>query len=161
VNKRLSILLLVITSGIVFSCGDDDAEPENTITYEEQLAIDIEIIENYLAENNITAEVDDSGLHYVVHEEGTGDSPDLKSNVVVDYEGRLLSDETVFDSNEGFDFPLNRLITAWQIGLPKIKSGGSITLYCPSGLAYGTTGAGSSIPANANLIFDIELTEVK
>ena len=129
------------------------------VSFEEQMAIDIEILDEYLADNNITAQTDPSGLRYVIREQGDGPTPELTSTVRVGYEGTLLNGD-VFDANESAAFPLNNLIAGWQIGIPLIQEGGDITLYIPSGLAYGPQGRSGVIPANANLIFTIQLLEV-
>ena len=55
------------------------------------------------------------------------------------------------------NFPLENLITGWQIGIPLIKVGGRITLYIPSVYAYGKNGIGSDILPNASLEFEILL----
>jgi FKBP-type peptidyl-prolyl cis-trans isomerase FkpA len=158
--KNLSPLILILFVFIT-GCSKDEETTVIKITYEEQLAIDTQIIDDYLSANGITAIVDSSGLRYVVQTEGLGYSPTISNTVKVKYEGRLLSDNSVFDSNSaGVSFPLNRLIKGWQIGLTKMAEGGKSILYIPSGLAYGTSGSGAGIPTNSNLIFDIELVEV-
>lgn len=161
-NKIIRTLSLaaVAVGLITFSGCLPDDNIEVPLTYEEQLAIDIEIIDKYLVDNNIDAEEDNSGLRYVITQEGTGANPSLADDVTINYEGRLLSNNNRFDGNENITFALGQLINGWQIGLPKVKEGGSITLYIPSGLGYGTRGAGGSIPPNANLIFDIDLISI-
>ena len=161
-NKVIKNISLIITGLMILAfagCMPDD-DFETPLTYQEQLAVDIDIIDQYLADNSIDAEEDKSGLRYVITEQGTGANPDLTDDVTINYEGRLLSNNNLFDEGENVEFPLDRLIDGWQIGLPKIKEGGSIILYIPSGLGYGTSGAGGSIPANANLIFEIDLISV-
>ena len=128
---------------------------------ETQLNTDIERIEKYLTENEIEAQVHETGIRYVVNEPGSGSTAEFCDVVSVNYKGRLLSTDEVFDSSDSpVNFPLNQLITGWQIGIPLIQEGGSITLYIPSVYAYGRFGSGDDIPANANLIFDIELIEI-
>lgn len=128
---------------------------------EAQLKKDIERIDSYLTENEIDAQVHESGIRYVINVAGNGSTAELCDVVSVNYEGRLLSNGEVFDSSDSpVTFPLNQLITGWQIGIPLIQEGGSITLYIPSVYAYGRFGSGDDIPANANLIFDIELVEI-
>ena len=105
----------------------------------------------------------DSGLQYVVEKEGTGKQPTATSEVTVHYTGKLL-DGTVFDSSinrgEPATFPLNRVIPGWTEGLQLMKEGSIYELYIPYDLAYGPDGAGP-IPPKADLIFKVELLEVK
>ncbi len=151
-NKILPILFSTIV--LFSSCKED--EP---LTVQDQLNIDIGILDDYLAENNIEAQEDPSGLRYVINEQGTGATPSQSGTITAAYEGSLL-DGTIFDASEGLTFSLRNLIEGWQIGLPLIQEGGDITLYIPSSLAYGTQGIPGFIPGNANLIFTIELLEV-
>jgi len=135
------------------------AVPSGTWTQlnQTQLQQDIQAIDAYLTTNNITAIKDPSGLRYVITIPGTGDGPCLENLVVVTYTGKLLSDATVFDSTiDPVAFYLNQLIAGWQIGFLKLNKGARATLYIPSGLAYGTVSQ-AKIPANSNLVFDVEL----
>ncbi len=151
--------MMLLCLSLLASCNNDDGPDEPEISFEEQLAIDEGLIDDFLAENNIEAVVDETGLRYVIHEQGEGPFPTIGSDIIVTYEGRYF-DGGVFDSSAGSEFQLGSgLIAGWQIGIPKIQPGGSITLYIPSGFAYGTVGRGA-IPPNANLIFDINLLGV-
>ncbi len=153
-NRLVAIAVLFF---IATSCLESDAT--ETVSFEEQLAMDLELIDAYLNENEITTEVHESGIRFVVTEEGTGISPQPIDLIRVIYEARLL-DGTVVDSNaEGAVFQLNQLIPAWQIMIPTMKEGGKITIYTPSVYAYGNAQRGQ-IPANSSLIFDIELVEI-
>ena len=58
-------------------------------------------------------------------------------------------------------FPLNRLIRGWQLAVPKINVGGKITIYIPSGQAYGIRTRSKDIPVNSILVFDIEVLEAR
>lgn len=147
-----NLIYILFASVLIFSCKD-------SVTFQEQLDIDIDIIETYLSENGITAIKDPSGLYYKIDVEGTGtEHPTFSSIVSMAYTGKLL-DGTIFDSANSTS-PLMRslqeLIQGWQIGVPKFKKGGKGTLYIPSGYAYGVNAVGS-IPGNSVLIFDIEL----
>ncbi len=143
-----------------FRSNDCDEKPRLTVN-QEQLEADIENIEGYLEENDIEAEVHSSGIRYVIHTKGDGKKPSLCSAVSVTYEGRLMSNDNVFDGTDNaVSFAMGRLITGWKLGIPLVKEGGSITLYIPSVYGYGSQGSGDKIPANANLIFDIELKTV-
>lgn len=119
-------------------------------------------IEQYIADNNLAnlGEIikTESGLHYVVEEEGDGDFPDINSTVKVNYKG-YLTDNTIFDANPNAEFPLSNVIKGWQEGIPKFSRGGSGILLIPSVLGYGSSGAGTTIPPNAVLIFEIDLLD--
>ncbi|MEP0984136.1 FKBP-type peptidyl-prolyl cis-trans isomerase [Ekhidna sp.] len=143
---------------LVFLVGCKD---EEVLSSEQQLALDIQIIDDYLEANNIDAQVHESEIRYVVETEGTGESPTESSRVIAKYEGRFL-DGQVFDKNSiGVNFGLDNLIQAWKEMIPEMKEGGKITIYCPSGLGYGRIGSGSQgIPGNAILVFDIELVSL-
>jgi FKBP-type peptidyl-prolyl cis-trans isomerase len=90
--------------------------------------------------------------------------------LVMNYTGRL-TDGTVFDSNVDakfghvtpFTFVLgaHQVITGWDEGLLGMKVGEKKTLTIPPEKGYGARGAGSSIPPNATLIFDVELVAIK
>jgi len=103
------------------------------------------------------------GLIYKSLREGTGPSPTAADTVKVHYRGTLV-DGTEFDSsyqrNAPAVFPLGRVIKCWTEGVQRMKVGGKAELVCPPELAYGTRGAGSAVPPNATLRFEVELLEI-
>lgn len=122
-----------------------------------KLQQDIATIDSYLEDNSITAISDPSGVRYTIDVQGSGSKPCIERQITVKYKGKLLSTGAQFDaSSNPVTFPLSNLILGWQIILPQISSGSKVTLYIPSGFGYGTSSVGS-IPANSNLIFEIEL----
>ena len=114
-------------------------------------------------ENNKNAEgvqVTDSGLQYLVLNEGSGDThPGPTDKVKVHYHGTFI-DGKVFDSSvdrgQPIDFGLNQVISGWTEGLQLMVVGEKTRLFIPSDLAYGDRGAGP-IPPGSTLIFDVEL----
>lgn len=143
---------------ILFSaCNRDNCSVDvNTNVDQTQLAADIAAIDFYLQANGIQAQEHPSGLRYVIQDPGDGNKVSLCDNVIVDYRGTLI-DGTQFDaSSRPIAFSLRGLIEGWKIGIPLIRERGSVTLYIPSVYGYGENGT-SSIPSNANLIFDIDL----
>lgn len=96
---------------------------------------------------------------------GTGAAAKDGDQITVNYTGKL-QDGTVFDTSVGktpFEFTLGggQVIPGWDQGLLGMKVGGKRTLTIPPSLAYGEQGAGSTIPPNATLIFDVELISIK
>lgn len=147
---RALLSTLVLLS--LFSC-------EKGLTDEQQLQADIKKIEQYIADHHLTAQSTDSGLHYIITEPGTGGHPSISNNVTVRYVGKLLKNEKIFDQTSGNNtvtFALNSVIQGWQEGVPLLQKAGKGTFFIPSALAYGPYGSGD-IPANAPLIFEIEL----
>jgi len=143
---------------LLIGCSTDKA-----LTTEEQLKKDVATIDKYLTDNNITAQTDPSGLRYVVTTAGPagGVKPIISSTISVKYVGKLMSTGVVFDQRTtAVSFPLASVIDGWVIGFQLLTKGSKATLYIPSGLGYKTNGSGS-IPPNANLIFDVELIDVK
>ncbi len=104
-----------------------------------------------------------SGLQYKVIEEGTGAKPTRGNTVVAHYEGQLINGQ-IFESSrqrgQPAEFVLGQVIRGWTEGLQLMKEGGKTRLFIPSELGYGPGGTGN-IPANAVLIFDVELIEIK
>jgi len=105
-----------------------------------------------------------SGLIYIPLKEGSGPHPTTNDTVKVNYRGMLV-DGKEFDSsykrNQPAEFPLKNVIKCWNEGVQLMKVGGKAKMVCPSELAYGEKGAGSSIPPNATLVFEVELLEIK
>ena len=104
-----------------------------------------------------------SGLEVWDAKEGEGEAVKPGGTVTVHYTGWLTSGKQ-FDSSVGgkpATFPLGRVITGWQEGIPGMKPGGIRRLKIPAGLGYGAAGAGASIPPNSTLIFEVELISAK
>lgn len=140
----------------LFGCKKDDKKcAPVTITAP---ASEVQNLKTYIQANNITAIEDARGFFYTVDATGSGTKPTACSNVSVDYVGKLTNG-SIFDSGNNVSFNLSNLVTGWQEGIPLIGMGGSITLYLPPSLAYGTA-ANGSIPANSNLIFKINLKTI-
>ncbi|PHV03875.1 peptidylprolyl isomerase [Janthinobacterium sp. BJB412] len=102
---------------------------------------------------------------------GTGKEAVAGVTAVVNYTGWLyepkapLQHGAQFDSSVGrepFSFPLGagRVIPGWDEGVKGMKVGGKRTLIVPASMGYGESGAGP-IPPNANLIFEVELLDVR
>lgn len=171
--KKLWIALLVMVSLAVVSCGpaanrvEDAEEPAAETSSEEDTAVDgaadSEPAETTSGDGNST--ITASGLEYIEIVAGDGPSPVPGDIVSVHYTG-TLEDGTKFDSSvdrgEPIQFTLGQgeVIAGWDEGIALMQQGGKARLIIPSELGYGPNGSGP-IPADATLIFDVELLEVK
>jgi cyclophilin family peptidyl-prolyl cis-trans isomerase len=103
-----------------------------------------------------------SGLYYTITKEGEGEHPPKGANVSVHYKGTLV-DGTVFDSSYQRDQPIEfsvgvgQVIPGWDEGILLLNKGAAARFVIPSHLGYGAKGAGGVIPADATLIFEVEL----
>lgn len=109
----------------------------------------------------------ESGLRYVDLVVGNGAAPEPGQIAVVNYTG-WLTDGTKFDSSydrgQPFTFPVGRgrVIKGWDEGVASMKVGGKRKLMIPPDLGYGEEGAGGGlIPPNAELVFEVELLDVR
>lgn len=104
-----------------------------------------------------------SGLVYESLKDGSGVAATPADSVQVHYRG-TLANGTEFDSSykrgQPATFPLNRVIPCWTEGVAKMREGGKAKLTCPPSIAYGSQGAGSAVPPNATLTFEVELLKV-
>jgi len=151
--KKYFLLLIFLTIAIA-SCKKEASFNATT-----QAATDDALIQAYISANNITATKDPSGLYYQVITPGTGAYPNAASVVNVNYTGKLLNG-SVFAQSANLSSSLSTLIKGWQIGIPHINTGGRILLIIPSALGYGNSSPGNGIPANAVLVFTIDLLGV-
>ncbi len=108
----------------------------------------------------------DSGLRYQIIQKGSGKQAEKGKMVSVHYQGSLENGE-VFDSSykrkQPIDFKLGagQVIEGWDEGVALLKVGDKARFVIPAYLGYGSRGAGGVIPADATLVFDVELMDVK
>lgn len=157
-------------SGEVEVNAEEPTEQEASSEEAETEAEELTEAEEETSDADMASDAEDvntteSGLQYVVLEEGSGESPGQGSLVEVHYTG-TLEDGTVFDSSydrgSPIEFPLGlgQVIPGWDEGIALMKEGGKARLIIPPDLAYGEQGSGGVIPPNATLVFDVELVSV-
>jgi len=98
---------------------------------------------------------------------GSGAEVKPGATVSVHYTGAVAATGVIFQSSKDFGptpvtFPLSGVIKGWTDGIPGMKVGGTRRLVIPAAEAYGATPPpGSGIPANADLVFDVELISIQ
>jgi FKBP-type peptidyl-prolyl cis-trans isomerase FkpA len=170
----VAVIPLVLTSCLDTNYTPPDYEAELAaklaVVDQTKLASDKLVIDDSLAQWQVSGVSVEprAGVRYTVQQLGTGPKPTLGSIVAVKYKAKFLKDGPngePFDDSDQMDINLFQLIVGWQTTLPLIPQGSKVTLYIPSGLAYGPkdiTGNNGDIivPKNSNLIFEVELLAV-
>ncbi len=133
--KKGLIFILVIT--FVFSIGACDKEDEPSgPSEEEQEEIDQQLIEQYIADNNLETTKTSTGLHYIIHAPGNNNHPTSNSWIEGVYQGELLDGTDFTNGVQVIESRLWELIPGCQEGLSLIGEGGKIKMIIPSRLAY-------------------------
>ncbi|HRF28755.1 MAG TPA: FKBP-type peptidyl-prolyl cis-trans isomerase [Candidatus Saccharibacteria bacterium] len=95
---------------------------------------------------------------------GTGEEVRPGATITAHYTGALCKNGIIFQSSHDFGkaitFPLNGVIAGWTQGVPGMKVGGTRRLIIPAEMAYGSSSPAKNIPANSDLVFDIDLMEI-
>lgn len=101
-----------------------------------------------------------TGLGISTVKEGKGAKPTDTDVVLVNYKGRLAIDGKEFDAGQRVPFPVAGLVPGFTEGLKQMQKDGSYKLCIPAALGYGAQ-ANERIPANSDLVFDVDLIDFK
>lgn len=97
-------------------------------------------------------------------EVGTGDEVKPGATITAHYTGALVKNGIIFQSSFDFgnpiSFGLDQVIEGWTKGVPGMKVGGTRRLVIPAEMAYGSSSPAKNIPANSDLVFDIDLVAI-
>lgn len=155
-----------LTISVIFNMFKGDSKPQTPET--SQVACEANKTEAVLAAPEVyKAEADVTEFKSEDLKEGTGAVAKPGDCLVMKYYGTLAQDGTMFDENYtkpgAFAFTLGKgeVIKGWDQGLVGIKEGGTRRLIIPSELGYGAQSSGDVIPANADLVFTVELLRIK
>lgn len=161
--NRTFILIGFCISLTLAGCSDDDASSSGL------LASDQEKIETYLAENDLTATKDDSGIYYtVVTENPTGDTQSNGKILSIFYSAKVMGgsgydarvknthDSLLLKQGVNAIYPIGL-----DLGLAKMKVGETYIFYIPSSLGYGDYSFSSLIPSNAILEIEVALVAIQ
>lgn len=116
-----------------------------------------------MADYEATEEVNE--LQKLDIQQGNGDEALPGATVTAHYTGALAKTGLIFqsshDTGQPIEFPLSGVIRGWGEGVPGMKVGGKRRLIIPAAMAYGSSSPSPDIPPDSDLVFDIELTDVK
>lgn len=168
--KKGSFLTFYIKADKVMTEQDAMMDQQTTMMafMEKQNKADDAAIQKYIKEKGLQPQKTNSGLYYVVTQQGTGAKPMPGQVVSVNYVGTTL-DGKEFDSSKNpalmgkpLEFPIGQgqVIRGWDEGIALLNKGSKATLLVPSTMGYGPQDT-PKIPANSVLRFDVELVDIK
>ncbi len=103
-------------------------------------------------------------LEIIDVEVGTGEEVQPGATITAHYTGALVKNGIIFQSSHDFGdaitFGLDQVIKGWTHGVPGMKVGGTRRLIIPAEMAYGASSPSRTIPANSDLVFDIDLVAI-
>ena len=104
-------------------------------------------------------------LEIIDVEVGTGEEVQPGATITAHYTGALVKNGIIFQSSHDFgqaiSFGLDQVIKGWTVGVPGMRIGGTRRLIIPAEMAYGASSPAKNIPANSDLVFDIDLVAIK
>lgn len=164
---------LIIPSELAYGAqGTGNVPPFSTLIFDIKLKEVIDdperherrLISEYVEENNITEDPDDSGLYYIEKEEGLGDSPKRGFTAIVHYTGWFIDGRQYNTTKGGQPFEFNvgdqEVTPGFEEGIKQMKPGGKAKFIVPSWIGYGSDGTPDGrIPPYMTLIYEVELIE--
>lgn len=152
--------------------NQNDMLADYQASMEQEKNNEVKAIEDYMAKNHLKGQKTKNGVYVVIDNPGDpGVKADSGKIAVLMYKGSLMSNGKVFDTNmdsskghpQPLEYPVGsrQSIQGFAEGIPYFNKGGKGKLLIPAMLGYGNMPQGADIPAYSNLIFDIEVTDVK
>lgn len=104
-------------------------------------------------------------LEIIDVEVGDGEEVQPGATITAHYTGALVKNGIIFQSSHDFgqaiSFGLDQVIKGWTVGVPGMKIGGVRRLVIPAEMAYGSSSPAKNIPADSDLVFDIQLMAIR
>jgi len=165
---------LIIPSNLAFGSADlGIIPPYSTLIYDVEL-LDVisdpaehekNLLEQFLADNDIDVSPTQSGLYYIEQERGEGNIPGDNRSVTIHFKGYLLDGRLIDESTQANPVVLNTsatdIIPGFIEGLRLMRKGGKARFIIPWNIGYGADGSlDGIIPPYSTLIFDVELLEI-
>ena len=125
------------------------------------------ILEKYLADSSITAELISNGMYYIKLQQGKGLTPDSGRVALLNYRGSFLNGRCFdfFYESQPFEYMVGQeeqLIKGLEIGVRRLREGEKAKFIIPSHLAFGSTGSSTGIvPPFTTVIYEVELLKVQ
>ena len=146
--KNLLLVFFLVIQSLPVMAVDINIKDESM----EQKITKLKLIDSKVGEGREA----EKGLSITVHYTGWLYDANAK-----DFKGKKF--DSSLDRREPFTFILGvgQVIRGWDEGFKGMQIGGKRTIQIPSEFGYGRRGAGNVIPPNTDLIFDVELLDIK
>lgn len=162
------IFLFFPLFSILLSCNKNEIAPLIDATI--QAEREDQAIQQYLTENNLTAQKTDLGIYYIVLEEGEGTAtPNNGATIRVNYVGSVLYGrqfDSSYETGEPLEFAIGSgsVVVGFEESVKQMRSKERTLFFIPSRYAYGQNGISDGtreiIPAFATLVFEIKVEEL-
>jgi FKBP-type peptidyl-prolyl cis-trans isomerase len=176
-NRLLVSNFILIFSLIFFSCNvkeKDVDKPSNKQQYSKeslekinQMLVDkdIEVIKNYIERRGWDMKMTETGLWYMVYQDGTGDNIEENDYITLNYNVWLMDGTLCYSSDslgaKSFIVGKGGVESGLEQGVLMLKKGSKARFIMPPHLAHGLIGDNKKIPARATIIYDVEIIDVK
>lgn len=171
--KYNSILMALVLTALV-SCKRNDSTTQVRNHQEEKESLvkvnkflvekDIDLIESYVKRRGWEMEVTNSGLWYMIYEEGSGPEAAEGKIITMDYRISLLDGRLCYDSKESgprqFLIGKGGVESGLEEGVLLLRKGDKARLIMPPHLAHGLLGDEENIPARSIIIYDLEVLDI-
>lgn len=133
----------------------------------EEMRVEAEAeLEQYITDNNITIEPEESGLIYIEEKRGSGRHPKAEEMVSVNLTVSLLDGTKIFstdDRGEPFEYQYGQNFdnAGLEEGVGMMRKGGKARLIVPHQIAYGAESRGQLVPPYSTIVYDVELVGMR
>jgi len=175
-NNKINLLfsLLILFSGLTACSQQSGKSNKNSSTNineelikanQSRIEVESERIDAFIARRGWKMDKTGTGLRYMITKKGNG--PKAKDGEVahVNFKVSLLDGTICYSSDEvgpqEFLIGMDNVESGLHEGILFLNQGAKATFILPSHLAHGLTGDQNKIPANATIIYDIEILGIK
>jgi hypothetical protein len=172
--KRNYLYYLLIVTGIFFSCTNSprelktketDQKSEDLIKINKYLVgKDADIIKGYIGRRKWNMQITQSGLRYMIYEQGKGAKVQTGNKVALKYTVSLLDGTLCYSSDKdglkSFVVGKGGIETGLEEGVRLMHQGDKARFIMMPHLAFGLVGDGNLIPARAIIIYETELIKI-
>src|SRR3972149_775423 len=174
-GKSINIGIYFLIFGcILFSCGKANEKqnggthktsPESLVNVNKYLVQkDKEAIENYIKRHKWEMEFVESGLWYMIYEEGSGPNAEIGDVAIINYEISLLEGTVCYTSDslhpKTFKIGQGGIESGLEQGILLMKQGDKAKFILPPHLAHGLLGDEKKTPPRAVIVYDVELKKI-